>query len=80
MPSLRACVWPCLQIDAGHQFTSNKKFLTAVPVALFVITTRWSHEVPSILLLNTVIVAVLVIAKTPALHEVRIFGINKGIN
>lgn len=68
------------QIDAGHQYTSNKKFLTAVPVALFVLTTRWSHDMPALLLVNTIMVAVLVIAKTPALHEVRLFGINKGIN
>ncbi|KAF5804210.1 putative ORMDL family protein [Helianthus annuus] len=58
------------QIDNGKQLTRNRKFLTVVPVLH---TTDYQHPM---IFFNTVAVIVLVIAKFPNMHKVRIFGIN----
>lgn len=67
------------QVDDGRQLTKNRKFLTAMPVALYLIaawTMRESEYSKSIILLNTCLVFILVISKLPLLHKVRLFGIN----
>ncbi|KAB1215517.1 hypothetical protein CJ030_MR4G009028 [Morella rubra] len=102
------------QVDSGKQLTRNRKFLTVVPVVLYVVsevplytrsenisrclefslwhyhlwgltclvealyliashTTDYQHPM---LFFNTLAVFVLVVAKFPHMHKVRIFGIN----
>jgi uncharacterized membrane protein YjdF len=65
------------QIDDGQQFTPTRKFLTAVPTILFLLSTHYTHyDVPTFCINFISLVAVL-IAKLPSMHRVRIFGINK---
>ncbi|WZN66249.1 ORMDL domain-containing protein [Chloropicon roscoffensis] len=65
------------QIDGGSQFTSNKKFFTIIPIAIFIIATNSSDFREQPLLLNLVSLLAVLIAKMPQMHTVRIFGINK---
>ncbi|KAI7906205.1 ORMDL family [Cokeromyces recurvatus] len=55
------------QIDGGVQFTATRKFFTAVPIALFLLSTHYTHYDFFFVL----------VAKLPVMHRVRIFGINK---
>lgn len=64
------------QIDSGKQLTRNRKFLTVVPVVLYLIASHTTDYQHPMLLLNTLAVFVLVVAKFPHMHKVRIFGIN----
>ncbi|XP_039122166.1 ORM1-like protein 3 [Dioscorea cayenensis subsp. rotundata] len=64
------------QIDNGKQLTRNRKFLTVVPVVLYLIASHTTDYQNPWLVLNTFAVFVLVIAKLPNMHKVRIFGIN----
>ncbi|GJP42548.1 hypothetical protein CLOM_g2101 [Closterium sp. NIES-68] len=67
------------QIDGRRQLTPNRKFLTLVPVLLYLITSFYMRHEPNselFFVINTVLVFALVIAKLPALDKVRIFGIN----
>ncbi|KAE8650225.1 hypothetical protein Csa_011543 [Cucumis sativus] len=64
------------QIDNGKQLTRNRKFLTVVPVVLYLIASHTTDYQHPMLFLNTLAVIVLVIAKFPHMHKVRIFGIN----
>ncbi|KZV57686.1 putative phytol kinase 3, chloroplastic-like [Dorcoceras hygrometricum] len=64
------------QIDNGKQLTRNRKFLTVVPLALYLLASHTTDYRHPMLLLNTLAVLVLVIAKFPNMHKVRIFGIN----
>jgi hypothetical protein len=65
------------QVDSGVYATRNRKFLTVVPVLLFLLATNGTDFRRQPLALNLITVLVLLIAKLPALHKVRIFGINK---
>lgn len=65
------------QVDNGVYATRTRKLLTIVPVALFVLATHGTDFRKQPLGLNLVVVLWLLIAKLPALHKVRIFGINK---
>ncbi|PPD83580.1 hypothetical protein GOBAR_DD19477 [Gossypium barbadense] len=64
------------QIDNGKQLTPNRKFLTVVPVVLYLIASHTTGYQNSLLFFNTLAVFVLVVAKFPNMHKVRIFGIN----
>ncbi|MBA0802393.1 hypothetical protein Gohar_012691 [Gossypium harknessii] len=64
------------QIDNGKQLTPNTKFLTIVPVILYLIASHTTDYQHPMLLFNTISVVVLVVAKFPNMHKVRIFGIN----
>ncbi|CAL5069428.1 unnamed protein product [Urochloa decumbens] len=66
------------QMDSGKQLTRNRKFLTAVPVVLYLIASHTTDYQHPMLFLNTLAVTVLVVAKLPNMHKVRIFGINAG--
>lgn len=66
-----------LQVDNGVYATRNRKLFTLVPVALFVLATHGTDFRRQPLGLNLVVVLWLLIAKLPALHKVRFFGINK---
>ncbi|KAJ9517963.1 ORMDL family [Haematococcus lacustris] len=65
------------QVDSGIYATRNRKLLTLVPVLLFVLATHGTDFRKQPLGLNLIVVIVLLVAKLPALHKVRIFGINK---
>ncbi|KAG8080705.1 hypothetical protein GUJ93_ZPchr0007g3854 [Zizania palustris] len=67
------------QIDNGQQLTRNRKFLTVVPVVLYLITSHLTDYKQPMLFFNTITVVVLVVAKLPNMHKVRIFGINADI-
>ncbi|URE06188.1 ORM1-like protein, partial [Musa troglodytarum] len=57
------------QIDNGKQLTRNRKFLTVVPVVLYLIASHTTDYQHPMLFLNTVAVIVLVIAKLPNMHK-----------
>ncbi|RWR80784.1 ORM1-like protein 3 [Cinnamomum micranthum f. kanehirae] len=63
-------------MDSGKQLTRNRKFLTVVPVVLYLIASHTTDYERPMLFLNTLAVFVLVVAKFPNMHRVRIFGIN----
>lgn len=65
------------QLDDGVQGTRTRKFFTVVPVVLFVLATHGSDFRTQPLLLNLIVVLVLVVAKMPSMHRVRILGINR---
>jgi hypothetical protein len=65
------------QIDYGQQFTPSRKFLTFVPIALFLLSVHCSHFTLSLFTINFLACLILTIAKLPAMHKVRILGINK---
>ncbi|KAI8820467.1 ORMDL family [Fimicolochytrium jonesii] len=65
------------QMDNGVQFTPSRKYLTAMPILLFLISTHYSHYDFPTFMVNLTSVIVVLIAKLPAMHKVRIFGINK---
>lgn len=64
------------QVDNGKQLTPSRKFLTVVPVVLYLIASHTTHYQNPMLILNTLAVFVLVVAKFPNMHKVRLFGIN----
>lgn len=68
-------VWE--QMDGGIYGTDNRKFFTAVPIGLFVLATHGADFRKQPLGLNLAVALVLLIAKMPALHRVRFFGINR---
>jgi hypothetical protein len=65
------------QIDYGRQFTPSKKFLTFVPIGLFLLSVHFSHFTISLFFINFLACLVVIIAKLPIMHKVRILGINK---
>ncbi|XP_047324731.1 ORM1-like protein 1 [Impatiens glandulifera] len=64
------------QIDNGMQCTSSRKFFTIVPVILYFIACYTTNYENPMFILNTIAMVVLVVAKCPNMHKVRIFGIN----
>ena len=65
------------QIDDGTQFTATRKFLTVVPVALFLLTAFYTKYDSFHFAVNFISLLTVVIPKLPQLHQVRILGINK---
>ncbi|KAI8898727.1 ORMDL family [Globomyces pollinis-pini] len=65
------------QIDRGDHFTPAKKYLTAVPIILFLVSTHFAHYDFPTFMLNLASLMVVLIAKLPVMHKVRIFGLNK---
>lgn len=65
------------QVDNEAYGTLNRKLFTVVPLVLFVLATHGTDFRKQPLGLNLGVVVVLLVAKLPALHRVRFFGINK---
>lgn len=63
------------QVDNETYGTATRKFLTAVPLALFTLATHATDAARQPLTLNSAVALVLVVAKLPAMHRVRLFGI-----
>lgn len=66
------------QIDLGEQFTPTRKFLTAIPVVLFLLSTHYSNFDAVSFSVNFFSVLINLLAKMPVMDRVRLFGINKG--
>lgn len=65
------------QLDDGVQFTGTRKFFTAVPVILLLLATHGTDYQRQPLGVNLGVALTVLVSKVPALHKVRIFGINK---
>jgi len=65
------------QIDHGEMYTTTRKFLTLIPVVLFILASFYSDYNQWHFLLNFSTLALAVIPKLPQLYKVRLFGINK---
>ncbi|RID66039.1 hypothetical protein BRARA_D01205, partial [Brassica rapa] len=63
------------QVDNGNQLTPNRKFLTLLPILLYLIASHTTDYQHPMLFVNTLAVFVMVVAKFPHMHKVRIFGI-----
>lgn len=68
-------VWE--QLDYGEQFSASKKFLTVVPIVLFFLASFYTKYDSYHFVVNAVSLCLVLIAKLPYFHGVRIFGINK---
>lgn len=67
------------QIDAGYVGTPSRRFLVAMPVAIFFIALFFNvhHDDLWTLSINALLTLIVVAAKHESLFGVRIFGINK---
>ncbi|XP_023704644.1 ORM1-like protein 3 isoform X3 [Cryptotermes secundus] len=65
------------QIDYGQQFTATRKFLTVVPIVLFLLTSFYTRYATSHFIVNFISMVLVVLPKLPQFHRVRLFGINK---
>ncbi|KAK6441960.1 sphingolipid homeostasis protein orm1 [Oleoguttula sp. CCFEE 5521] len=61
------------QIDNGDQYTPAKKFLLAVPICLFLVSTHYTHYDLTYFMINFLATLAVVVPKLPALHRMR-FG------
>ncbi|KAI8914623.1 ORMDL family-domain-containing protein, partial [Gorgonomyces haynaldii] len=68
-------VWE--QIDGGAQFTPTKKYLTAAPIVLFLVSTHYTHYDTLTFFVNLLSLVVVLVAKLPSMHKVRLFGIGE---
>eukprot|EP01104_Vermistella_antarctica_P003742 TRINITY_DN13_c1_g1_i1.p1 TRINITY_DN13_c1_g1~~TRINITY_DN13_c1_g1_i1.p1 ORF type:complete len:168 (-),score=24.59 TRINITY_DN13_c1_g1_i1:285-788(-) len=65
------------QLDKGEQYTPTRKFLTVIPILLFVIAIHQAGSDPYLLLANTAFTAPVLIGKLARMHKVRILGVNR---
>ncbi|KAI9334966.1 ORMDL family [Obelidium mucronatum] len=68
------------QMDKGEPFTPAKKYLTMIPIILFLLGTHYSHYDGPTFAINFIALVVVLIPKFPSMHKVRIFGINQKPN
>jgi hypothetical protein len=54
------------QIDDGAQYTPTKKFLLMVPIALFLVSTHYTHYDLTYFIINTLATLAVIIPKLPA--------------
>jgi hypothetical protein len=67
-------VWE--QLDDGVQFTATRKFLVALPILLFLCSCYYTHNY-FLFAIDLSTLLIVLIAKLPSMHRVRVFGINK---
>jgi hypothetical protein len=67
-------VWE--QLDDGVQFTATRKFLVALPILLFLCSCYYTHNY-FLFAIDLSSLLIVLIAKLPSMHRVRVFGINK---
>lgn len=65
------------QLDHEVQYTPTRKFLTLVPILLFVLSTYYSEFRAPELYINIGALALLLVSKLSRMHMVRVFGINR---
>lgn len=59
------------QIDNGDQYTPAKKFLLAVPICLFLVSTHYTHYDLTYFMINFLATVAVIVPKLPALHRMR---------
>ncbi|KAK5164937.1 sphingolipid homeostasis protein orm1 [Saxophila tyrrhenica] len=59
------------QIDNEDQYTPAKKFLLAVPICLFLVSTHYTRYDLVLFVVNLLATAAVVVPKLPALHRMR---------
>ncbi|CCI49500.1 hypothetical protein ABG067_002380 [Albugo candida] len=67
------------QIDENHPWSGTKKFLMVVPTMIFMLASVTTDYDTQHLMINFPIWFVLILAKLPEFHRVRIFGINSTV-
>ncbi|RSH90900.1 hypothetical protein EHS25_010076 [Saitozyma podzolica] len=60
------------QIDGGAQYTPARKWLTSVPIGLFLISTHYTKYDPVLFTLNFAALVFVLFPKLPILHRLRI--------
>ena len=66
------------QVDNGELNTDNRKFLTLVPLVLFMFSSHYAWGVEfGWLAAATLVSAIILIAKLPLMHNRRLFGLNR---
>ena len=65
------------QLDYGIQYTPTRKFLTIIPILLFILASLYSRHDSLHFAINFSSLAFVLIPKLPYFHKVRLFGINK---
>lgn len=68
------------QLDNEQQYTPSKKFLAASPIILFLLSVHHTHYDVYTFFLNFASLVIILIAKLPFMHRVRIFGLHKDIS
>lgn len=64
------------QIDDGKQYTVTRKLMTIVPVLIFLWASYESSWKLEFLVINSIALVIILLAKTPYMYRVRILGIN----
>ena len=59
------------QIHQGYQYTPAKKYLTSLPIAMFLLSTHYSHYNPWLFSLNLAGLLLVLFPKLPILHRLR---------
>ncbi|EME83079.1 uncharacterized protein MYCFIDRAFT_36129 [Pseudocercospora fijiensis CIRAD86] len=65
------------QIDNEDQYTPAKKFLLAVPICLFLVSTHYTHYDLAYFMINFLATLAVVIPKLPAFHRMRFAYFNQ---
>ena len=60
------------QIDQGAQYTPAKKWLFTMPIALFLLSTHFTHYNPWVFAINFTALLLVLIPKLPQLHRQRV--------
>ncbi|CAE6513751.1 unnamed protein product [Rhizoctonia solani] len=60
------------QIDQGAQYTPAKKWLFTMPIALFLLSTHFTHYNPWLFTINFITLLLVLIPKLPQLHRQRV--------
>ena len=67
------------QLDSSVQYTPTRKFLLAVPILLFLVSTHYSRYGEFTFILNFIATCIVVVAKLPMMHKVRVFEKDLGL-
>ncbi|EPS36213.1 hypothetical protein H072_10359 [Dactylellina haptotyla CBS 200.50] len=60
------------QMDNGDQYTPSKKFLTSVPILLFLLSTHYTHYDVMYFVVNCMALMSVIIPKLPSVHRMRV--------
>jgi hypothetical protein len=74
--------WEQLEQDDTQDTQSTKKFLTATPLILFLLSCHYTRYDFATFCVNFAITLIAIVAKFPSMYRVRLFGINdrKGVS
>lgn len=65
------------QLDFGQYWTHQKKFLTVLPIVLFLLTCLYTQNSETHFFANFLSLVLVTLPKLPSFHHVRLFNINK---